>query len=294
MNVAFIGCVDFSYAALDLLLGLDSAKLVGIVTRRESRFNADFRNLGPLAEPSGIPVFYVKDQDQRTMADWLRAQQPDVIYCFGWSYILRPEVLAAAPMGVIGFHPAALPQNRGRHPLIWALALGLEETASSFFFMDEGVDTGDLLSQASIAILPEDDATSLYRKVTETALRQISDFTPALAQNRAERRPQPQGGNVWRKRGRLDGQIDWRMSAQSIHNLTRALTRPYAGAHCIHDGTDVKVWCTRIVACDLRNIEPGKVLRIEDGKIPIIKCGEDSIALVEHNLAKLPAEGNYL
>ena len=60
------------------------------------------------------------------------------------------RILDLAPLGIIGFHPAALPRNRGRHPIVWALVLGLEETASTFFFMDKGADTGDILSQEKI------------------------------------------------------------------------------------------------------------------------------------------------
>jgi len=73
-------------------------------------------------------------------------------------------------MGVVGFHPAALPANRGRHPLVWVLVLGLREAASTFFWMGEGVDTGDLLSQAKVPIYESEDAANLYERVTEVAL----------------------------------------------------------------------------------------------------------------------------
>ena len=63
------------------------------------------------------------------------------------------------------FSPGLTPQNRGRHPIIWTLALGLCETGSTFFFMDEGADSGDILSQKKITILPEDNAGSLYQKL---------------------------------------------------------------------------------------------------------------------------------
>ena len=78
----------------------------------------------------------------------------------------------------MGYHPASLPENRGRHPIIWALALGLKKSASTFFFMEEGADDGDILSQKEFEILYEDDAKSLYEKVTDMALNQIEDFLP--------------------------------------------------------------------------------------------------------------------
>ena len=72
----------------------------------------------------------------------------------GWSRIIGKELLAVPPKGIVGYHPAALPANRGRHPIIWALALGLKETASTFFFMDNGADSGPIISQKSLIISP--------------------------------------------------------------------------------------------------------------------------------------------
>jgi methionyl-tRNA formyltransferase len=295
VKVALIGCVIFSADTLRMLLSFSGVEVVGVVTRRNSDLNADFANLADIAEPLSIPVFYVEGRDQDEIASWLRGTGADVIYCFGWSYLLHRSVLDAAPLGVIGFHPAALPANRGRHPLIWALALGLEQTASTFFQMDEGADTGDILSQESVAILNTDDAASLYAKVSATALAQIRKFTPLLATGTIPRRHQQvDAGNTWRKRGQLDGQIDWRMSGRAIVNLVRALTRPYVGAHCIYAGYEVKVWAVSEIEWSERNIEPGKVLKasVEEGLV--VKCYDAAVTILEHEFEVLPVEGAYL
>jgi len=296
MKIAFIGCVQFSHAALAHLLALPDVRIVGVVSKRASTINADFMSLDDLAATAGAPIFHADGQPQATLAAWLRDRQPDAIYCFGWSHLLSREVLTAAPLGVVGYHPAMLPHNRGRHPIIWALALGLDETGSSFFLMDEGADTGNIINQRSLPILPEDDAASLYQRVTDTALVQISEITAALAAGQIQQRPQvAANGNSWRKRGRTDGQIDWRMPAEGIHNLVRALTRPYVGAHCLHDGRDIKIWRTEVLTGQARNIEPGKILRSDpaSGRITI-KCGIDAVTLLDHEFTALPTEGAYL
>ena len=82
---------------------------------------------------------YVDDVNSKDNYNWIKSLNPDIIFCFGWSNLLKKDILTLAPMGVLGFHPSKLPQNRGRHPLIWALALGLKKSASTFFFMDEGL-----------------------------------------------------------------------------------------------------------------------------------------------------------
>ena len=129
---------------------------------------------------------------------------PDAIYCFGWSHLLSQEVLRAAPLGCVGYHPALLPWNRGRHPIIWALALGLSQTGSTFFLMDEGADTGDILSQRTVPIEDEDDAGTLYEKLKAVACNQTEEIDAMVAQGHLQGIPQscvagmpgeaPQGG----------------------------------------------------------------------------------------------------
>ena len=295
MRVAFIGCVEYSFVLLERLLALPAAEVVGVATRRSSAFNADFRSLEPLAARGGADCLLLEGNDQESLAAWLRRLAPEVVYCFGWSYLLRRDVLAIPPLGIVGFHPAALPLNRGRHPLIWALALGLTETASTFFFMDEGADSGDILSQRPVPILPEDDAAALYARVTATALEQVATFTAQLAAGDFPRIPQdPSQATSWRKRGRRDGEIDWRMPAEGIHNLVRALAHPYVGAHCVHRGRDVKVWRVRLeAAAPPAHAEPGKVLALEAGEI-LVKCGAGAVWLCDHELDELPRPGSYL
>ncbi|CAN1498979.1 Fmt Methionyl-tRNA formyltransferase [Burkholderiaceae bacterium] len=198
-------------------------------------------------------------------------------------------------MGVIGFHPSVLPANRGRHPIIWALALGLKETASTFFFMDEDADSGDLLSQDLISINDNDDARTLYEKITKTALSQIEVFLPKLISGNFQKIKQNSNlSNIWRKRNQSDGLVDWRMSAKSIHNLVRALSRPYIGAGFFFGNAEVKIWKTELVSAVYSNIEPGKVIEIECGLYPVVKCGEKAIKLIEFEPKLSLTKGAYL
>ena len=99
--------------------------------------------------------------------------QPEIAFCFGWSQLIKDNIIKKIPQGIIGFHPAALPKNRGRHPIIWALVLGLQETASTFFMMDASADTGDIVSQKIVKISYEDDAATLYQKIMTIACEQV-------------------------------------------------------------------------------------------------------------------------
>lgn len=297
MKILFMGCVQFSYKALIHLLTLDHPKLevVGVVTRKDSAINSDFQSLEPIAIKNNIPYFIAQKNDQGSMEKWIKKLDVDVIYCFGWSYLLKKEILDIPELGVIGYHPAALPKNRGRHPIIWALALGLDKTASTFFSMDAGADSGDILSQKEITIGNEDNAKKLYGKLTQIAIEQITEFTNELLMGKYKRVPQDHSkANYWRKRSKKDGEIDWRMSSSSIYNLVRALAYPYPGAHCVVEGKEIKVWKVQVANVKrVDNYEPGKVLLSDESQI-IVKCGEGAIILVEHEFNLIPKEGSYL
>lgn len=293
MRIVVIGAVEFSRSALSRLIAID-ADIVGVITLAAAPFNNDHVDLTPLCEERGIPCAYGPDINSDETVSWVAARQPNVLFCFGWSRLLRERLLKLAPLGAVGFHPSALPANRGRHPLIWALALGLTETASTFFFLGEGTDDGDILSQERVPIHPSDDAGSLYRNVTRCALRQIDAFVPQLEAGTFVRRPQDHRlANTWRKRSKADGEIDWRMSSATIHDLVRALAKPYPGAHFMHAGKEVKVWKTEVVDGGPRNMEPGRVIAM-DGASPTVKCGVNAIRLTCTEPPVAPAVGTCL
>ncbi|WP_026523430.1 formyltransferase family protein [Butyrivibrio sp. MB2005] len=289
-KTVFIGCVESSYIILKHML--QKGYIVsGVVTMDDSPINSDFHSLVPLAKEYGIDVICTKNINDEETLEFIKNKKPDVIYCFGWSRLIGKELLALPPYGVIGFHPAAIPMNRGRHPLIWALVLGLDKTASTFFVMDEGADTGDIISQKDVIIGYDDDAQTLYDKVLNTAKNQVIEFTDKISMDSLVRLPQDKNvGNTWRKRGRLDGQIDFRMSCEGIYNLVRALTHPYVGAHFMMADVEVKVWKCNVYKCDdYKNLEPGKILKVYsetefevkayDGIVHVLDC--DNIILKE-------------
>ena len=189
-----------------------------------------------------ITLNFTENVNSHASIEFIKNTKPDIIFCFGWSRILKEEILNLAPMGVLGYHPTKTPSNRGRHPLIWAIALGLKKTASTFFFMDRGADSGDVLSQKEVVIEYKDNAESLYQKIIDTSKIQLEEFLPKLISKNFEKHKQETTNvNYWRKRSFDDGCIDWRMPAESIHNLVRALSKPYEGAHFVYDDTFISM-----------------------------------------------------
>ena len=293
MKIIFIGTVAFSLSALEKLIELN-AEIVGVITKKSSKFNSDFADLTPICDNAGLDVRFTDNINSEEDIQWIKNRDPDVILCFGWSALIKRRLLQIPKIGVIGYHPALLPLNRGRHPIIWALVLGLGKTGSTFFLMDEGADSGDIVHQETVAITYMDNAQSLYEKLVQTALRQLDDIYPKLLAGTVSLTKQDDSiANYWRKRSKVDGKIDFRMTSRAIYNLVRALSKPYPGAHLEFKGREIKIWkASELVNFD-KNIEPGKVISVS-GRQLHVKCGENAIAILEHDFDRLPSEGEYI
>lgn len=293
MRVLFIGTTQMSAAFLQALIAA-RAEIVGVICKPSSTFNSDFADLKPICRDAKIPFWYTRQTDSAAK-QWARERTPDVIFCCGWSHILDAEWLALAPRGVIGYHPSLLPQGRGRHPIVWTLALGRGATGSSFFQMDAGVDTGPLLSRVSIVIPESMDAGGLYRLLKETGCRQIVEVWNHLRIGGIVPLPQSvmDDGFAWRKRIPADGRIDWRMPAVGIVNLVRALARPYPGADLVFSMTAYKVWKARDGGNAPGYFEPGRVLAVSGSGIRV-KAGIGSVLLATVKPEIVTKEGEYL
>lgn len=293
LNFGFIGCVESSAAFLKSLLAAGHSPKF-IVTKKNSKFNADHVDLTDLA--GDIPVYYYDQADNKNEAleEYLLSQTADYLFCMGWSHILTPKMLNSVNKFSIGFHPAKLPNNKGRHPIIWALVLGLELTAVSFFEMKEEVDSGKILAQTDIEIAYEDTARSLYDKILSTGASTLTDLANKLAKGEIDLNslPEQSGGNHWRKRNKGDGEIQWSEDSRTAYNLVRALTKPYVGAHLVYNKEDIIVW--KVVERD-ESGEAGTVLSVNESKNSvIIACARGSLEILEHEFKSLPKVGEKL
>lgn len=296
MKILFIGCVESSYILLNELIDY-GAEICGVITKKESQFNSDFMDLKPLCEPNNIDYVYSKNSKEVETINFIKNKNPDIIYCFGWSHILNKEIIKIPKIGVVGFHPTKLPQNKGRHPIIWSLVLGLKLTASTFFMIDEKIDNGDIISQIDVDIDFEDDAKTLYKKIMSNAKIQVRQITKEFLEKTIRYKKQNKRyENVWRKRTFQDGKIDFRMSSEAIYNLVRGLTKPYVGAHIEFKNKHYKVWKVEIIDNNnnlTTNIEPGKVVKSIGKNAFLVKTGDGLIKIIHADEINL-CEGDYL
>jgi methionyl-tRNA formyltransferase len=147
MRILFVGAVEFSRHCLEEVL-MAGGEVIAILTlpKEKAGFYSDYMDLTDVATQHHIPIYKLdKKISHPDNVALIRSLEPDVIFVFGWSQIITKEIIEIPRDGVIGTHPALLPKNRGRHPLIWALIKGLEESGLTFFYIDEGIDSGDII-----------------------------------------------------------------------------------------------------------------------------------------------------
>jgi methionyl-tRNA formyltransferase len=289
----FVGSVQFSERMLRVLLDM-KADIVGVVCKETIASDTDQVGLDAICSKHGVSFIKTDNVNSATVISQILAWGPDVIFCMGWSQIFSRDLLSIPVAGVIGYHPSLLPRNRGRHPIIWPLVLGLDKTGSTFFYIDEGVDSGDIIDQRVVELDTECNASNLYNRLLDVAENQLKEFFPLLEQRKAPRLPQNHGdATYWRKRTVSDGLIDWRLSTRTLINLVRALDRPYCGAHFFWQENKIVVWRAEKISGALPDQEPGKVLDIASDGI-VVKVGDGALKLVDYSGSIEVKVGDYL
>lgn len=286
MRIVFVGAVEFSRTTLEAVVaaGGDVVAVLTLPTELAAR-HSDFVDLGAVADEHGIPVHRIRQIGAPETIELLRSLEPDIVFVFGWSQLIPATLLDLPRLGFVGTHPALLPQGRGRHPIVWTLVEGHERSGLTFFFLDEGADSGDILWQRAFDVTLEDDAASLYRKIEELAVVGIHEIVPRLEQGTVDRIPQDDTqATYWRKRDDADRRIDWTQPSLTIYNLVRALTHPYVGAITGTPDGDAIVWRSRLSDDPLgaaeRAAPPGTILSESGGEI-VVRTGDTALVLTD-------------
>ena len=275
MRIALVGAVESSRRALEVLVGAGRPPLavVTLPTDRASR-HADFVDLRPIASKVGIPVLATSDVNAPDTRAALASLRPDHLLVIGWSQIFRPELLAVPLRGCLGYHPSALPQNRGRGVIPWTIVQGLTSTAGTLFWLDEGTDSGDVLLQDRFPVDPDETARSLYDKHLRALERMLPRALDLLETGNPPRTPQHhERASFCAKRVAGDGAVDWTRPAHEVWTLIRASGDPYPGAFTSLDSQRVFLLEAQYVGPAPYWGFPGQVQAIEPDGV-LVQCGD--------------------
>src|ERR1700730_10728233 len=277
MRIVFIGAGDIGVPTLQALLTSEH-EVVGIVTQPDKPVGR-----AQLIEPPPIkkalagmkmPIFQPARIKERQAIEEIRALVPDVIVVAAYGQILPRDVLEIPNVACLNLHASLLPRWRGAAPIQAAIAAGDQETGITVMYMDEGLDTGDILLQRQIDIPPTDTGGSLHDRLAKIAPDALLDSLGSLVKSSASRIPQDNTRVTYApKLKREDGKIDWSEPADIIERKIRAFN-PWPGAFTKLDGPNLKIFSASIV--DLTG-KPGEILGSE--KELVIAAGERALSL---------------
>lgn len=292
IRIIFFGEINFSEKLLKFLIK-KKFNIVGVITRKKSS-NHDFKDLSVICKKNNIPCKYKTNNNNKEIKEWLKKTNVDIIICLGWNEIISKDIFNLPKISSIGYHPAELPKNRGKHPIIWSLVLGLKNTYSTFFHLTDKVDSGKIISQDKVVIKDNYYAKHLYEALIKKAKSQITRILFDKRYSGKQKKISKTQSNYWRKRNYKDGKIDWRMSAENIRNLVRGLSDPYPNAFFTYRKKEYFVKKINIKISKDKNIEPGKVINNNKNK-KIIKCGINAVELIVIKpKLKILKKDNYL
>lgn len=288
MRIVFIGAVEGSAAALQAICAANHRPvLVVTLPLEKAGAHSDFHDLGPIAATNGIDLLRIASSDDDACLRTIRGAEPDMILIIGWSQLIGAQMRALPPLGVLGFHPSALPRMRGRGVIPWHILTCQRQGGATLFWITDGVDDGPIAAQAVFAIDPDRiTARTLYdRAVSEM----VALLPPLLDRIRAGDRPSlPQDealATVCARRRPQDGRIDWTRPATCVDRLIRAVGPPYPGA--LTHASDGMAICVSKARLHPRRGHfiglPGQVQQVSDGVITIM-CGDgDCVDLLAWN-----------
>ena len=261
MRVLFIGTGDIGLPALRSLLASEEHEVVGVVTQPDQPVGRKLVLTPPqikvLAQEAGVPVF--QPLKIRQSVDELSALSPDIAIVIAYGQILPRSILDLPIHGCLNVHTSLLPLYRGAAPIQAALRAGDSETGITIMFMDEGLDTGDVLLMDRIALSSEDTGGSLHDKLAALAPAALERALALVASGHPPRQPQDHSlATHIGKLNREHGHIDWTQSAAQIERTIRAYN-PWPGSFCLLPSEESKAPHLKIHAA---RIAPGEACPI--------------------------------
>jgi|SaaInlStandDraft_2_1057019.scaffolds.fasta_scaffold19509_2 methionyl-tRNA formyltransferase len=205
--------------------------------------NVNYCNFVEVAGEFGVPCIAYDRKNVNSFVDEVRELQPDLLLVAGWYYIVPKKLRDVAPQGAVGLHGSLLPQFRGGAPLVWTMIHGESHGGMTLFYLDDGVDTGDIVGQQSFPIDENETIADALVSSENAAVTLLLECLPQLADDSAPRISQSEAqASEFPQRCPADGEIDWTKPAADIGNFIRAQTRPYPGAFLRINGKKVVIW----------------------------------------------------
>ncbi len=282
MKAIFFGSPQFAVPTLEALH--DVAEIALVVTQPDRPAGRGLRTRPPAvkqrARELGLPIQQPRKVRTREFAESLRALEADVGVVIAYGRILPPAVLEAPRRGCVNLHASLLPAWRGAAPVVWSIVAGDRETGVSFMQMDEGMDTGPVLSMDRVPVESDETAGELAVRLSMLSAEMLSRDLESFVEGRLDAVDQDhERATMAPILTKEHGRIDWGRSAEEVHNHIRGMT-PWPGAFTYFGGQRVKALRASVASFEPSPRPAGEVLALP-GEGLVVACGSGAIALLE-------------
>jgi methionyl-tRNA formyltransferase len=282
MRIVFVGTGDIALPSFRW--AVENHDVVALVTQPDKPAGRKMELTPPRikleALEKGLPVLQPVKMRAPDAVAALAALEAEIIVVMAYGQILPKGVLEAAKVACLNLHASILPRWRGAAPIQAAIGAGDEKTGITVMYMDEGLDTGDMLLVREVDILPTDTGGTLHDRLADEAAGSLALALAFIETGKAPRVQQPAEGVTYAgKLTREHGELDFAAGHAAVDRKIRAMN-PWPAAATSIGGKRVKVYSATVQVEP--SGEPGKVLE-SDGRL-IIGTGDGSVTLGEVQL----------
>lgn len=284
MRAIFMGTPDFSVPVLSAMVE-NGHEVAAVVTQPDKpKGRGKEMQMTPVkvrAMELGIPVLQPKKVREPEFVEQLKALKPEVMVVVAFGQILTKEVLSVPSLGCINVHASLLPMYRGAAPIQYVILNGEKETGVTTMFMDEGLDTGDMLLKTVIPIEKEETGGSLHDKLSEAGAALLVETLKELEAGTLKRIPQTGETCYVGTLKKSMGEMDWTKPADELERLIRGLN-PWPSAYTHFHEKTLKIWAAEVESQN-SSFAPGTVSKVSKDAI-YVQTGDGTLVIRELQL----------
>ena len=285
MRIVFMGTPDFAVGALEALVeaGHEVAAVVTQPDKPKGRGKEMQQTpVKACALKHNIEVFQPIKIKTPDAVEVLKGYDADLFVVAAFGQILSKEILDMPKYGCVNIHASLLPKYRGAAPIQWAVLDGEKETGVTIMQMNEGLDTGDMLTKVIVPIEDNDTGESLFNKLAEAGAKLLVETIPQIEAGTLNPEPQDDSRSTYARMIKKEmGQIDWKKEAVVLERLVRGMNS-WPSAYTHFNGKTLKVWEAGVEVSE-KKAEPGTVVEVTKASIKV-QTGKDLLVLKQIQL----------
>ena len=246
LNIIFMGTPDFAKKSLEEIYNA-KYNIIGVVTNPDKPKGRGMKlipsEVKQFAQEKGLKIYQpAKIRENEEFINEIKALNPDLICVVAYGKILPKEILNIPKLGCVNVHGSLLPQYRGAAPIQWAILNGDKTTGVTTMYMDEGMDTGDMILKEEVEIGENETTGELWDRLANIGGQLLVKTLKQIENKTATRQKQEGEFTLAPMLSKEMAKIDWNTkTAQEIKNLVRGLN-PIMGAYTYLKGKKIKFW----------------------------------------------------